>query len=209
MTNKIQELTEKIYNEGVVKAKSDAEQIVAEAKNEAAEIVKTAKRQRVEIIEQAKSEAAEMQEKAGAEMQLAARQFVSHLKQQIERLIVAQQIGPSLKESFNDTEWVKNIITELVKNWNPQNTDGPNLQVIIAETEKSRWFDFLNDRALKMLDQGVEIQLDTKMKNGFRIGPKDGSYFIRFSDEDFENYFKGYFKEKTRELLFGSDKNDN
>ena len=209
MTNKIQELTEKIYNEGVVKAKSDAEQIVAEAKNEAAEIIKTAKRQRAEIIEQAKSEAAEMKNKAGAEMQLAARQFVSHLKQQIERLIVAQQIGPSLMESFNDTEWVKSIITELVKNWNPQNTDGPDLQVIIPETEKSRWFDFLNDRALKMLDQGVEIQLDTKMKNGFRIGPKDGSYFIRFSDEDFENYFKGYFKEKTRELLFGSDKNDN
>lgn len=209
MTNKIQEITEKIYNEGVVKAKSDAEQIVAKATNEAAELIKTAKRQRLEIIEQAKTEAAEMKEKAGAEMQLAARQFISHLKQQVEKLIVAEQIGPSLTESFNDTEWVKNIIMELVRNWNPQNPGEPDLQIIIPETEKNKWFNFLNDKALKILEQGVEIQLDAKMKNGFRIEPKDGSYFIRFSDEDFENYFKGYFKENTRNLLFGPDKNDN
>ena len=40
MDNKIQELTEKIFNEGVEKGRSEAERLVAEANDKAAEIVK-------------------------------------------------------------------------------------------------------------------------------------------------------------------------
>lgn len=44
MTDKILEITEKIYNEGVIKAKEDAEQIIAEAKSKAHEIIEAAKK---------------------------------------------------------------------------------------------------------------------------------------------------------------------
>jgi V/A-type H+-transporting ATPase subunit E len=205
MTNRIQELTEKIYNEGVVKVKNDAEKIIQDAKNEASELIKSAKKQRDEILEQAKSEAAEVKKNAGAEMQLAARQFISNLKQKVETLIVTAQIEPPLNEAFTDTGFVKEIILTLVQNWNQQNPEGPDLQIGVPENKKDQFLSLLEERAIKTLNKGVEIQTDAKLKTGFSIGPKDGSYFIRFSGDDFENYFKGYFKEKTRKLLFGED----
>ena len=42
MTDKILEITEKIYNDGVIKAKEDAEQLIAEAKNKANQIIESA-----------------------------------------------------------------------------------------------------------------------------------------------------------------------
>ncbi len=83
--------------------------------------------------------------------------------------------------------------------------EGPDLQIGVPENKKDQFLSLLEERAIKTLNKGVEIQTDAKLKTGFSIGPKDGSYFIRFSGDDFENYFKGYFKEKTRKLLFGED----
>ena len=62
--------------------------------------------------------------------------------------------------------------------------------------------DFFNNKAEELMDSGLELNFDPNIKSGFRIGPKDGSYYISFTDKDFENYFKKYLKEKTRNLVF-------
>ena len=50
------------------------------------------------------------------------------------------------------------------------------------------------------------IEFDSETKDGFKIAPKNGNYTISFSAGDFENFFKSYFREKTKELLFESEK---
>ena len=57
MENKIQELTEKIYAEGVEKGKAEADRLVCEAKESAAEIVKKAQAE-AEAAAQAEADAA-------------------------------------------------------------------------------------------------------------------------------------------------------
>ena len=202
MTNKVQELTEKIYNEGVNKAKADAEKIIAEAKKEAGTIIQSAQKEREAILAQAKKEVAEVKTNANAEMQLAARQFISHVKQQITNAITAEQVEKKVKEAFNDTDFLKNMILTLVKNWNAQSQDQPELQLLLSEKETNELSDFFESKAFEALNKSIEVKWDEKVKNGFKIGPKGGGYIIRFSDVDFENYFKKYFKEKTRNLLF-------
>ena len=44
MENKLQELTKKLYDEGLEKGRAEADRLVGEAKNEAAKIMKTAKK---------------------------------------------------------------------------------------------------------------------------------------------------------------------
>ena len=61
MENKIQELTEKIYAEGVEKGKAEADRLVCEAKESAAEIVRKAQAEA-----EAKQIAAEAEAKANA-----------------------------------------------------------------------------------------------------------------------------------------------
>ena len=204
MTNKILEITEKIYNEGVVKAKLEADKIIAEAKNKADEIIESAKKQELEILEQAKNQSAEYKKNTDSEIQLAARQFISKLKQQISNLITIAQIESSVKEAFNDSEFIKSIILTLIKNWNPQKPEEFKLNILLPEKYEKEFSEFFNTKTINILNRGIEIKFDAKINNGFKIGPKDGSFIISFSDTDFENYFKGYLKDRTKKLLFES-----
>jgi len=43
------------------------------------------------------------------------------------------------------------------------------------------------------------------MDKGFQIGPKDGSYKVSFTDEDFKNFFKDYLRPGLIELLFAAE----
>ena len=202
MTNKVQELTEKIYNEGIGKAKVDAEQIITEAKMEAGKIIQDAKRKKEELLVQAKREVAELKKNTDTEMQLAARQFMSHLKQQITNAVTASQVKNSVEEAFIDSEFLKNLILTIVKNWETQKQEQTELRLILPEKEMKNLSGFFESKAFMALNNGIDIQWDERQKTGFKIGPKDGSYILSFSDSDFENYFKKYFKERTKNLLF-------
>ena len=204
MTNKILKITEKIYNEGVVKAKVEADKIIDEAKNKADEIIESAKKQELEILEQAENQSAEYKKNTDSEIQLAARQFMSKLKQQISNLITTAQIESSVKEAFNDSEFIKSIILTLIKNWNPQKPEEFKLNILLPEKDKKELSEFFDTKAITVLNSRIDVKFDGKIESGFKIGPKDGSFIISFSDTDFENYFKGYLKERTKKLLFES-----
>ena len=60
MQNKLQELTDKLYNEGLSKGKQEGEELVAKARKEAEQIVAKAKEQAEQIVAQAEQKAAEL-----------------------------------------------------------------------------------------------------------------------------------------------------
>lgn len=203
MTNKVQELTEKIYNEGINKARLDAEKIIAEAKTEADKIVQDAHKQREELLNKTEKEITEIKKHSNSEMQLAARQFLSHVKQQITNIITSAQVAAPVNGAFNDSEFLKKLILILVENWASQNEKQEELRLLLSKKQEDKLSAFFKSKAFSALNNDLEIKWDEKIKNGFIIGPKDGRYIIRFSNTDFENYFKKYFKEKTKILLFG------
>lgn len=203
MTNKVQELTEKIYNEGINKARLDAEKIIAEAKTEADKIVQDAHKQREELLNKTEKEITEIKKHSNSEMQLAARQFLSHVKQRITNIITSAQVAAPVNGAFNDSEFLKKLILILVENWASQNEKQEELRLLLSKKQEDKLSAFFKSKAFSALNNDLEIKWDEKIKNGFIIGPKDGRYIIRFSNTDFENYFKKYFKEKTKILLFG------
>lgn len=205
MTNKIKELTEKIYDEGIAKAKQEACQIIADANSEAEKTIQSAKKQELEIVETAKKKAAEYKKNIDSELQLAARQFISNLKLQIAKLITAEQVEAPVKEAFKDNEFIKKIVLTLINNWNPQNPEELKLNILLPKEDEKSLNLFFEKKALDYLNKGINIQIDPKISKGFKIGPKDGSYLINFTDTDFEEYFKGYLKDKTKKLLFSSE----
>jgi V/A-type H+-transporting ATPase subunit E len=73
MDNRLQELTEKIYREGLEKGNQEAEKIVSAAKAQAEEIIKRARVEENRILEEAKKASAEMRENTMAELKLSMR----------------------------------------------------------------------------------------------------------------------------------------
>lgn len=202
MTDKIQEITEKIYNDGVIKAKYDSEQILAKTRVQADEIISSAKKAQQELINEAYKKADEIKQKTNTELQLAGRQFISKLKQQITQIINTSQVAGQFKNILSDKDFMKEILLQILKNWNPQKSEDISFKVLLPESKEKELMTFFESKARETLDKGVEIKFDSNISSGFKISPKDGSYYLSFSDQDFENYFKSYIKESTKKLLF-------
>lgn len=205
MTDKIQEITEKIYNEGVAKAKEDARIIISEARLKAEEIVNEAKKEKAEIIRKANDDANEFKKKTETELQLSSRQFISTIKQQITDIITTKQVEVEVKSAYSDKDFIKKIILTILQNWKQDNDE--DLQILLSENYKNEIDAFLDNKALEAMNKTVKIVYDSKIESGFKIGPANGGYIISFTDKDFINYFKRYTKERTRKLLFDSTEN--
>ena len=180
MTDKLQEITEKIYNEGVVKARNEADKIKDDAKTEASKMISEAKKQADEILRKAESDALERKNNAESEMKLAARQFISKLKQQVTNLILAQQLDEPVQETFSDKDFIQKIIFTIVENWKPEESEEMNLKILVPQNEFDDLTSFLNQRAIHAMKNGLDVQMDQKLKIGFKIGPKDESFYRAF-----------------------------
>lgn len=204
MTNSIRELTEKIYNEGVVKANREAEQILAEARKEAGNIVSSAKQEKIQILEQAAKEAAELKKKTDSEVALTAQKLISNLKQHVANMLTSIQVDSVAKEAFNDGKFVREMMLLVIRSWTEKNPEESDLSVLIPETDEKKIAGYFEHKLIDKLNKGIEFKADPAIRNGFKIGPKDGHYVISFTEQDFENYFKSYLKEKTWKLISGS-----
>ena len=93
MQNKLQELTDKLYNEGLSKGKQEAEQILGKAKAESGKIVADARKEAERIIAEAAKEAQELKTKAENDIKMASAQSFASIKQQIENSIITKAIS--------------------------------------------------------------------------------------------------------------------
>ena len=80
MENKIQELTDKIYREGVEKGNEEARRLIANAQEEAKKIVEDAHKEAESIIASSRKSADELTENTKSELKLFAGQAVNALK---------------------------------------------------------------------------------------------------------------------------------
>jgi len=202
MENKLQELTQKLYNEGVEKANAEAEKILAEAKSEADKIKQEAEKDAKKIIESAEKKSAEIKKNVDAELNLAAKQTVRATKQRITDMIVSKVIEEPVQKSFDDEKFVKQIIETVVKNWNPQENETIDLSVLLPVDLEKEFSKYFTAKSGKELNAKLELSFSDSIKGGFKVGPADGSYKISFSEEDFENFFKSYLRPKTIEMLY-------
>ena len=206
MQTKLQELTEKIYQEGVLKAKEEAESILASAKNEAESLVAKAHKEAEEIQNKALREAEEMKKNSLNELQLSARQMISDLKLNVVSLIEAKTIRPEAEKALKDTAFTAGVIQTIVKNWNPSSGDPVALELVLPEKARKEFESYFSGKAAQELGKGVELSYSERIKGGFKIGPKDGGYLVSFTDSDFEHLFQSYLRPRLIELLFSTSK---
>jgi len=202
MENKLQELTQKLYNEGVEKANVEAEKILADAKAEAEKLKQNAEKDAQKIITDAEQKSVEIKKNVDAELNLAAKQTVRAVKQQITDMIVSNVIDEPVKKSFDEVKFVKEIIETVVKNWDSKKGEAIDLSVLLPADLEKEFSKFFTAKSGKELNANLELSFSDSIKGGFKVGPADGSYKISFSEEDFENFFKSYLRPKTIEMLY-------
>ena len=201
MQNKLQELTDKLYNEGLSKGKQEGEELLAKAKVQAEDIITKAQAEAERIVAAAQKQAEEIKTKTTSNVKMASSQSLAATKKDIETLIVAKMTNEAVKSALTSAEFVKEVIKAVAEKFN---TDGPvDLALVLPESLKKDLEPFVTAELAKILGAGVEASFSKKVSGGFQIGPKDGGYFISFTEATFTELISEYLRPTTKKLLFG------
>lgn len=194
--NTIQELTDKIYAEGVEKGNAKAAEIVAAAEAKAAEIVAKAEKEAAAKVAAAEAKAAELDKNTRAELKLYADQSVSAVKSELTNLLTDKLASESVKAATADKGFMQKLIVDLAS----QLAKGGD--VVIAAKDEAALKDYVAANLKGALDKGVKIESVKGQKTDFTLAPAQGGYKMAFGDAEFIAYFKEYLRPQIQEILF-------
>ena len=199
--DKLQELTRKLYEEGLTKGKAEGEAILAQAQAQAEDIVKKAQAEAEALVAKARKEAEDYKVKMEGDVKMASTQALQATRASIENLIVTRMTDTEVSKALSSEEYLKGIITAVAQRFSAE--ESQDLSLILPENLKAGLEPFVKNELGKLLGKGVEATFSKKIAGGFRIGPKDGSYFISLTDDSFKALIGEYLRPATKKVLFG------
>ena len=201
MENKLKELTDRLYGEGLEKGRVEADRLVAEAKEKAAAILAEAKAEAEQVVKKAENKAADIEKNSMTEIALAGREAVAKIKNELASAIIAKASTEAVKSATVNAEFVKNLLLEVAKNWNGA-AEQTSLKALLPAALEAEFSKVFEASVKELLAAGVEVGYSKDVKTGFKVGEKDGGYYIAFTDESFEALLNEYLREKVSQLLF-------
>ena len=199
--NKLHELTQKLYNDGLEKGRSEAERLVAEAKEQAAKIIADAKAEAEAMTKAAEVRAEDIAKNAMTEITLAGRQAVAKIKSELAEAVIMKSAGAAVKAATMDAEFIKDMLLTVAQNWNAATVD-VSLVALLPEERRAELDAAISKCAAECAKAGIEVGYSKAVKNGFKLGEKGGGYYIAFTDESFDALLKEYLREKVSNMLF-------
>lgn len=196
MENKIQELTDKIYREGVEKGNEEAQRLIDEAQKKAQKLIADAQKEAEGIIANARKSADELTENTKSELKLFAGQVLNALKTEITNLLTNETVSDAVKGFIADKDFFNKFIVTLATQWSA------NEPIVISVKDAEFLKKYFASNAKNLLDKGVKIEEVNGAKALFSVSPADGSYKVNFGEEEFENYFKEFLRPQLVKMLF-------
>lgn len=201
MSNKLQEPTDRLYNEGLSKGKEEGEILLFKARKEADEIIANARKQAEDIVTEAENRAAQLKEKAESDIKMASEQALMATKKDIENLLVNALCAEETEKVLSEEKFLKEIILAVAQKFSTQQSE--DISLVLPASLKSMLEPWVSTELKKALKKEISVDFSKKIKGGFSIGPQNGSWYISMSDESFKALISEYLRPVTKKLLFG------
>jgi V/A-type H+-transporting ATPase subunit E len=91
---------------------------------------------------------------------------------------------------------MQKVIIELVKNW------AKDEKLTIGAENANELQKYIASNAKDLLEKGLKIESVNGIKTGFTVAPEDGSYKVKFGEDEFVEYFKEFLRPQIQKLLF-------
>ncbi|MBD3343518.1 MAG: V-type ATP synthase subunit E [Chitinivibrionales bacterium] len=203
MNQKISELTDKIYKEGVEKGEEEAKKIIADAKEKADKIISDAKQEAAKIVVDAENQAQELRRNTESELKLSGQQALSSIKQQILDVLSDNVVDKPISETLSSPQTVKEFLKIIVQNWKVAEQEAPQMELLLPESKREEMEKAFKGGLIDTMKKGMKIDFSRHIKGGFQIGPSGNTFKISMTDEDFAEFFKEYLRPRTKQYLFG------
>ncbi len=199
---KLQELIDTLKKQGVDSGEAAGKQLTDAARNEADDILAKAKAEADKIISQAQAEADSRLKQLQSSMEIAASQFVTSLKIAIEQNLVTMPMKKGLEETLDNTEFLKEILGMLVKEFtlDPTHND---LEIILSAEQQERLADFAIEMIKSRRGEGGEKMPTLNLKTGgvefgFMVSEKDDDIQLDFTSDAFLTLFLQFLSPRFR-----------
>jgi V/A-type H+-transporting ATPase subunit E len=134
---------------------------------------------------------------------MAATQSIAVTKQEIEKMVVTQTATQGVQANMGNADFVKTLITSVVKAFNPDNASPVALDLILPESLKAEVAPFMQNEIANQFKGEVKVDYSKKLNGGFKVAPKDGGYVLQFTDDEFTQLIANYLRPATKKILFG------
>jgi V/A-type H+-transporting ATPase subunit E len=186
MAEELKHLIEQIQKEGVEKANEQADTIISQAKDKAAKIVAEAEEQATQTLEKAKTESKAFAERSVKTLEQAARDLLITVGQGCEKVVtetLGQEVGSTLSG-----ELLQKMILGVI-----EQSGGSSIELSVSEADIAALTAFCAEQARK---SGKEIDLssDSEVLNGFKVGFKDKSVYLDYTDEAVANALAAFLR---------------
>ena len=195
MENKVQEITDKIYREGVEKGQVEAQKIIEAAEANKAEMLKKAQHESEKIVADARKSAEELTRNTQSELKLYAGRAVEALKSEIVNILTGTIVDATVNKTVN-VEWMQNLMLTLASDWVSKEN------VVIQTADADALKQYFLKQAKDLLNKGVQIEQVNGKPTAFSIMPAEKGYKLQFGDAEFADYFKEFLRPQLIELLF-------
>ena len=196
MDQKIRELTDKIFNEGVEKGRAEADRILAEAREKSSKMLGDAQKEAEAIRKNAEKGRDELKSNTTSELKLYTGQTLQALRTAIADSITDKIVTESVGKATADPSFFPSIITKVVSNWTPGE------EVVIETADAKALEAYFAKEAKELLDKGLTIKEAAGRTTEFTLMPKNGSYKIEFGESELIELFKSFLRPRLVEMLF-------
>ena len=201
MQNKLQELTDKLYREGLSKGREEGERLLEEARAQAEETLASAREEAASIIAAAEKQADDLRSKVQSDLRMAAAQCLQATRRDIENVVVAKLEAGKVSEALAGTAFIKEIIRAVAERFDAQ--ESSDLALVLPDKLRSELEPWVAAELAPVLKGKVAASFSKNVGEGFTIGPAGGAWFVSFTEETFNALIAEYLRPVTRKLLFG------
>ena len=199
MAEELQNLIERIKQEGVENAQKQAEEIISKATAKASDLVNAAQEKAEAILKKAQSDTEIYTERSIKTLEQAARDVLISVGHGVERLF-KDIIEQSLAESLTPEELMRMIVA-MVKAYTDQGMTENRVDVLVSPEDQEKIKKLYMSKYRDVLGKGVEIRSDDDIIKGFRISLRDGQVYHDFTLESIADVLSSFIQPKIAEIV--------
>ena len=196
MDSQIQALTEKVYQEGVLKGEQEAAKILADANAQAEQVERDARARAEQIIAEAQRSASELKSNTDRELKLNASKLIEATKASIVDVLAGRIAGDSVQALTANPELLQRVVLEIAKGFDLKH----GVEITSNQAEELKAYFAQNAKAL--LEEGLTIKQVAGKATQYTIRPQNGSFKVEIGEQEFVELFKSILRPQLAQELF-------
>ncbi len=198
MEMQLQELIEKIKQDGVKTAEAEAEAILKSANEKAEKIIADAKAEAEKLVLNAKQQNERTVKSGEDAIRQAGRNLLISFRESVTKELEAI-LNNGVLEAYSPKN-LSDLIIKVVETW-AKNTEAEEISVILNSDDLKEIENTLLSALKEKMLKGVTLKANDNFDGGFRIAVNQGQAYYDFSAEAVTDMLSAYLSPKVSALL--------